>query len=181
MKEAMFGVGIILLAIFGIFLISLFGNITITNQQDYTAMTNTVEAAMYDSIDLARYRVGFCLCTSKEKSVVSGNEKWIFTKRDDYEILDLENGTCPSTGKFCEKMNGEYIIDKKIFAESIVRRFSESVKGNNNYQLIINDIIEYPPKASVTIKSNNTSDVNNDEYTIVNEINSLIELVSDNN
>ena len=176
MKEAMWGLGIILLAIFGIFLISLFGNITVTNQQDYTAMTNTVEAAMYDAIDLARYRTGFCMCTNKSKMVVDGKEKWIFTKRDDYEIKDLENGSCQSNSKTCEYLEGEYIINKKILAESLVRRFAESVKGNYDYELIINDIVEYPPKASVTIKSKNSSDIDGSEYTIVNEMNSIIEV-----
>jgi len=180
LKVAMWGVGIIILGIFGIFLISLFGNITVTNQQDYTAMTNTVEAAMYDSIDIAKYRAGFCICTAKAKTLdhATEKEKWIFTSRDQYEINELIDGNCVNTDatKSCEKLEGEYIINKKIFAESLVRRFSESVKGNSDYQLIINDIIEYPPKASVTIKSKNTSDIDNGEYTIVNEINSLIEV-----
>lgn len=176
----MWGIGIFLLAIFGIFLISLFGNITVTNQQDYTAMTNTVEAAMYDSVDLSKYRAGFCICTAKAKILnhSTGQGKWIFTNRNDYEINDLVDGTCVSTdtSKSCQALSGEYIIDKKVFAESLVRRFAESVKGNYDYQLIINDIIEYPPKASVTIKARNTNDLYGGEYTIVNEINSLIEV-----
>ena len=44
--------------------INLFGNITVTNQFNYTTMKNAVQAAMYDSLDLAYYRAGFCVCTT---------------------------------------------------------------------------------------------------------------------
>ena len=126
MKEAMWGVGLIMLAVFGIFLISLFGNITVTNQQDYTAMKNTVEAAMYDAVDMGLFRSGFCVCTNKQKD----NGKYIFESSSDYEISSLSNDVCVSnTMANCEKVEGEYIIDKKVFAESLVRRFAESVKG----------------------------------------------------
>ena len=81
LKEAMWGVGLIFISIFGIFLVNIFGNIAVTNQQDYTAMTNTVEAAMNDAKDIARYRSGFCICSSKQKV----NNKWVFESSKEYE------------------------------------------------------------------------------------------------
>ena len=177
MKEAMWGVGLIMLAIFGIFLISLFGNITITNQQDYTAMKNTVEAAMFDAIDMGLYRTGFCVCTSKEKGL---DGKWTFTSSSEYEISSLIDDVCaPSeSGLQCERIEGEYIINKKIFAESLVRRFAESVKGSNDYQIIVDDVIEYPPKVSVSIKSTNSYEVGGGEYNIDNHIDAILEMNS---
>ena len=68
MKSAAWAVFIFVLGIVGIVLISIFGNITTTNQQDYTLIKNTVEAAMYDAIDIASYRAGFYLCTNKEST-----------------------------------------------------------------------------------------------------------------
>ncbi len=172
----MWGLGLICLAVFGIFLISLFGNITVTNQQDYTSMKNTVEAAMHDAIDLARYRSGFCLCSAKAKTMVSGKEKWVFESSSDYEIKDLENGTCPQIAyQTCELVEGEYIINQKVFAESLVRRFSESVKGNNDYQIIVQDVIEYPPKVSVMINAKNSYDIGEGEYSIKNQIDAVLE------
>ena len=177
MKEAMWGIGLILLGVFGIFLISLFGNITVTNQQDYTALKNTVEAAMYDAIDAGRYRSGFCLCTNKPKGM---DGKWSFSSSSQYEITDIENDLCVPKGNYeCEKISGEYIIDKKVFAESLVRRFAESVKGNYDYQININDVIEYPPKVSVDIKSTNTYDLDsNEDYSINNHIDAILEMDS---
>ena len=175
MKEAMVGLGLIALSIFGILLISLFGNVTVTNQQDYTAMTNTVEAAMYDAIDQARFRTGFCVCTNKEKT----NGKWNFTSSSEYTISDVdEYGKCASNviNNKCELIEGDYIINKKVFAESLIRRFAESVKANNDYQLIIQDVIEYPPKVSVMVKSKNNYDVGSGEYTITNKIDSILEV-----
>lgn len=175
LKEAMWGVGLILLAVFGIFLISLFGNITVTNQQDYTAMKNAVEAAMYDAIDLGRYRAGFCLCTDKTKST---NDKWVFDSSSQYEISDLVDNACDlKAGYECEIIEGEYIIDKKVFAESLVRRFAESIKGNNDYQIIIDDVIEYPPKVSVSVRSTNSYEAGGgDNYNIDNHIDAILEM-----
>ena len=68
MKSAMWMVFIFALGVVGIVLINIFGNITTTNQQDYTLIKNTVEASMYDAIDIASYRAGFYLCTNKEDS-----------------------------------------------------------------------------------------------------------------
>ncbi len=174
----MWGVGLIMLAIFGIFLMSLFGNITVTNQQDYTALKNTVEAAMYDAIDLSRFRSGFCVCTSIAKNEQG---KWVFKSSDEYSIIkdNIIDGVCPATnGQKCEYIEGEYLIDKEVFAESFVRRFAESVKGNDEYQLVIKDIIEYPPKVSVVINSKNTNDVDGSSYTINNSIDAILEIDS---
>ena len=169
----MWGVGLISLAIFVIFIISLFGNITVTNQQDYTVMKNTVEAAMYDAIDMGLYRSGFCVCSDKEKN---DEGKWVFESSNQYEILGLNDGICLSKKyRNCELIEGEYIIDKKVFAESLVRRFAESVKGNYNYQLVVEDVIEYPPKVSVNIKASNSYEFGDGNYTINNRIDSILE------
>ena len=179
MKEAMWGVGLIMLAIFGILLINLFGSITVTNQQDYTAMKNTVEAAMYDAIDDGLYRSGFCVCTNMERDK---NGIYTFNTSSDYEIGSLKEGICyPKENSLmtsCEPIEGEYIINKKVFAESLVRRFAESIKNNYDYQIIINDIIEYPPKVSVNIKSTNSYDVDGGDYTIDNKIDAILEMDS---
>lgn len=170
----MWGVGLITIFMFGIFLVNIFGNITVTNQQDYTAMTNTVEAAMNDARDIAHFRSGFCVCTSKAKT----NGKWFFDKSSDYEIRDPEGNGCPTVAyKTCELVEGEYMIDKHVFAESLIRRFSQSVKANNDYQIIIQDVIEYPPKVSVLVRAkaeNNYNAVGGD-YVITNQIDSILE------
>lgn len=176
----MWAVGIVSLGLFGIVLISLFGNITVTNQQNYTLMKNSVEAAMYDSIDVFHYRMGFCLCTDKEKE----DGKWQFTSNDDYTITDLVDNTCPlKAGTKCEVVSGGIKLNKEIFTESLIRRFTESTKGNKNYQIIVQDVIEYPPKVSVEIKSydnfnlfsSSTSTFDDEDFSISNQIDSILE------
>ena len=171
MKAAMWGVGIIALGLFGFLVISLFGNITVTNQFDYTTMKNTVEAAMYDARDIGHFRTGFCLCSDLAKK----NGKWEFTKSSDYTISEPTNNTCPNVYK-CDFVEGEYKIDKKIFAESLVRRFAEVVNSNKDYEIIIQDVIEYPPKVSVAIVS--TDNASEDGYNIVNKIDAIMETQS---
>ena len=176
MKIAMWGLGLFALSIFTIFLISVFGNITVTNQLNYTTMKNTVEAAMYDSLDIAHYRTGFCLCTNKDKVTSNGKSQYVFTSSSDYIIKDNENDKCQDTSyKNCELIYGEYKIDKKIFGESLLRRFAEVVNNDKDYKITIQDIIEYPPKVSVKVDSDDKHVFSSDDFTISNQIDAIIE------
>lgn len=148
---AFYGLAILFFGILGIFLISLFGDITVTNQQDYTFLKNSVEAAMYDSIDEVSYKKGFCLCTNISQT----NGLYKFNKDSDYAIQTLYNrDECNSTGyRYCEKLIGEYKINEEVFVESFLRRFAENTNANKNYKVIVKDVIEYPPKVSVEIRT----------------------------
>ncbi len=181
MKVAFWGIGIIILGVLGAVLINLFGNIAVTNQLNYTTMKNAVEAAMYDAID-EKYMSGFCLCTDKEKV----NGKYSFTSRKDYDLVDVtyENGemVCKSKRKNCSILQGERRIDKHVFAESFIRRFAEMVNNNKDYRIIFQEIIEYPPKVSVSVNSKDKEYLPTDAqegYTIVNQMDSIIETWGD--
>lgn len=163
MKAAYWGVGLLLLSMVGLVLVNVFGNITVTNQLNYTAMKNTVEAAMYDAIDLAHYRSGFCFCSSPGKAK--------FTSAGEYHIEEIDDNKC---NEGCTLLEGEYMIASSVFAESLVRRFSELVNNNKNYRIIIKDVIEYPPKASVVVESDDDS-FSGQEFTIVNSIDGILE------
>ena len=191
MKSAMIALAVIGLGIFGLLLISLFGDITVTNQQDYVLMKNSVEAAMYDSVDKVSYMKGFCVCVNNGvNETQGGTSKFVFNSTNDYTIKTLydDNNDCSkftTNGEYktCEKMIGEFKINKELFAESFVRRFSENVKGSKDYKIIIHDIIEYPPKVSVEVRSYNNSDIydstqatfDSSDFDIVNKIDSIFE------
>lgn len=181
MKEAMWALGILVFSLFGFVLINLFGNITVTDELNYTTMKNTVEASMYDALDIAHYRAGFCLCTNKAKT--SG--KWVFDNADEYELYDItyvdgEENCVQYKYNTCEILYGEYRLKPKTFSESLTRRFAEMVNNNKNYEIIIQDIIEYPPKVSVKViskdKEYSPTEKNNDEYEITNKIDAIIEV-----
>lgn len=170
--------------IFGLLLISLFGNITVTNQQDYTLLKNAVEAAMYDSLDEVSYRKGFCICTDEEKDPVTGVYK--FKSVNDYTIQTLygSSSECDTRGfSYCEKLVGEIKINEEVFVESFIRRFSENVNGNKDYKIVVQDVIEYPPKVSVEVRSYNKYGVfdsteatfDDKDFDISNRIDSIFE------
>ena len=142
-----FGLGIV-----GIVLINIFGNITTTNQQDYTLIKNTVEASMYDAIDIASYRAGFYLCPNK---ATTNSKKQLVFEKDDYEIVLNRNIDKKKIAK-CDLLVGEVKLNKDVFVESFLRRFSESVNNNKSYQVTIQEVIEYPPKVSIRIDTYNT-------------------------
>jgi len=56
MKETLWGTLIVGVGIFMIFFIYFFQSLTNTDEQNYALLKETVEAAMYDSVDLAAYK-----------------------------------------------------------------------------------------------------------------------------
>ena len=146
------------MGIIGIVLISLFGNITTTNQQDYTLLKNATEAAMYDAIDYASYRGGFYLCLDKNVSINTKGQ-YEFQSKDDYRIVRNVYGRnlnlTDVRGK-CDYLQGKVIINKDVFVESFLRRMSEDINNNKSYRVTVQDVIEYPPKVSLSIDTYNT-------------------------
>ena len=69
MKEAFWGVLIIILGIFGIVAINLFQNVTVDNDKVYYVLKESTEASAHDSIDLSYYRLGGSLRIVEDKFV----------------------------------------------------------------------------------------------------------------
>ena len=84
MRESIWGYAIIALGILAIGIIWFFANSTRTDQHNYNLLKETVEAAMFDAVDLAEYR--------KDGSVVIDEEKFVenFIRRF-AESADLSN------------------------------------------------------------------------------------------
>ena len=185
----MWAVFIFIMGIIGIVLINIFGNITTTNQQDYTLMKNITEAAMHDAIDYASYKSGFYLCITNSgltKDKTTG--VYQFNSTNDYKIVRNRSGVeldlkDVSDDKMCDFLQGEYIINRDVFVESLLRRFSENINNNKSYEITIQNVIEYPPKVSVRIDTYNTynSSQSNDpnfnkgDFQIRNQIDAILE------
>lgn len=161
-------------------LISLFGDITVTNQQDYSLLKNTTEAALYDAVDEDAYQNGFCICTNKTK--VDGVYK--FDDAKEYKVSNLVDNGCNLSGYiYCEKLVDELKINEEVFVESFLRRFTNSVNGQKNYQIIIQEVIEYPPKVSVEIRTYNNFNIfdstsatfTESDFDILNKIDAILE------
>lgn len=69
MKEAFWGVLIVVLGLFGIVVINVFQNVTVDNDRVYYLIKESTEAAAYDSIDLAHFRVNGSIRIVEDKFV----------------------------------------------------------------------------------------------------------------
>ena len=69
LREAVWGYAIIVLGILAIGIIWFFANSTRTDQHNYNLLKETVEAAMFDSVDLAVYRAEGAVEIDEEKFV----------------------------------------------------------------------------------------------------------------
>ncbi len=69
MKESFWGAMIITFAVISIAFIYFFQNITNTDQQNYTLLKETTEAAMYDAIDRAEYQANGNVRINAEKFI----------------------------------------------------------------------------------------------------------------
>lgn len=156
------------LGLFGIILINLFGNLTTSSEQDYHLLKEITEAAMIDAVDLNAVREGI-----------------------GYDgVTDL---THPEYMHCVEYSNSNPRIIRDRFVESFVRRFAETAKTTDKYEIIFHDIDECPPKVSVTVVTheslgflkrlfgNKTKDAEGNELTydsttaVVNKLTAILE------
>ncbi len=78
------------------------------------------------------------------------------------------------------RTTGRLRIVEAKFVENLTRRFAESVALNRNYSLVIHDVVEQPPKVSLSIATS-VNGINalgmNAEYDIQNTIDSIYEAI----
>ncbi len=74
--------------------------------------------------------------------------------------------------------SGETIrMNREVFVESFVRRFSQNASLSNSYIIEIYDVNEYPPKVSLKIKTKEGKFIGNEEidFNITNQIDAIYE------
>ena len=69
MKEAFWGVLIVLLGLFGIVVVNIFQNVTVDNDRVYYLIKESTEASAYDALDLTYYRLSGKLRIAEDKFV----------------------------------------------------------------------------------------------------------------
>ena len=69
MKESIWGYAVIVLGILAIGIIWFFANSTRTDQHNYNLLKETVEASMFDAVDLSEYRKNGDVVIDEEKFV----------------------------------------------------------------------------------------------------------------
>ena len=71
MRESIWGYAIITLGVLAVGIIWFFANITRTDQHNYNLLKETVEASMFDALDLSAYRKDGTIKIEEEKFVES--------------------------------------------------------------------------------------------------------------
>lgn len=71
MRESIWGYAVIVLGIVAIGVIWFIANVTRTDQHNYNLLKETVEASMYDALDLSAYRADGTIKIEEEKFVES--------------------------------------------------------------------------------------------------------------
>lgn len=68
-------------------------------------------------------------------------------------------------------------INREVFVESFIRRFSQNASLANTYVIEIYDVNEYPPKVSLKVKTKEGKFIANQEVTfdITNQIDAILE------
>lgn len=123
MNESLWMYFFMVMGILGIVIINVFSNVLINNEQNYYLLKEVTEAALYDAVD--------------QNALIDGVR---ITKDTDLEAMHCEPG-----------IPGTVRIIKEKFVESFIKRLAFSVDLNRNYKVIIHDIDECPPKASITL------------------------------
>ncbi len=86
MKYAYLSLGMVLVGMFGLTFITYFQNVTVNNESEYYVLKESVEAAMFESIDLTYYRKTGNLKIMEEKFVAN------CTRRFFENIVGIGNG-----------------------------------------------------------------------------------------
>lgn len=83
------------------------------------------------------------------QNITSTSEEDFYLTR---EILEASMYDAVDYGTYTK--SGKLVMSEQKFVEVFLRRFAESVKSNKTYKIDFYDIHEYPPKATVLIKTN---------------------------
>ena len=76
MSNAFWGVGFVVLGLFGVAFVLLFQNISATDNQNYYLLKEVTEASMIDAVDIARFRDTGEVRIYEEKFVESFVRRW---------------------------------------------------------------------------------------------------------
>lgn len=74
------------------------------------------------------------------------------------------------------RQTGTIAINKDKFAENFIRRYAESASMGKTYDIKIYDIVEQPPKVSLSVSSkSNVFSFTGEQFDIINKIDGILE------
>lgn len=111
------------------------------------------------------------------ESITLDNDSEYYTLKEATEAAMLES----IDRAYYTMSDGKFKISEQKFIENFTRRFAKSVSGDvDSYTLTFYDIIESPPKVSLSVKSSNGDYklvTGEDDINIYNNISGILEVV----
>ena len=96
------------------------------------------------------------------QNLTTTNEEDFYLGR---EVLSASMIDAVDLGSY--RNSGKLVMSKEKFVEIFLRRFAESVSTSKNFQIDFYDIREYPPKASVRIRTTSgETTIQNDSFEV---------------
>ena len=126
MKEAIWGYAVIVLGILAIGVIWFFANSTRTDQHNYNLLKETVEAAMFDAVDLSAYRKDGTVEIDEEKFVENFVRRFAenaeLSNKNVIEIFDI-NTAPPKVSLKVSSKSGDLNLSGDPYAEEKIMNF----------------------------------------------------------
>ena len=82
-------------------------------------------------------------------------QRMTVTTEENYYLVKevLESSMIDAVDYGTYRTTGKIVMSREKFVEVFVRRFAQTVTNNKTYELSFYDIYEYPPKATVRIRT----------------------------
>jgi hypothetical protein len=113
--------------------------------------------------------IGIVLINTMENITSTNDQNYYLVK----EVVEASMYDAIDYGYY--RLTGTLKIDQDKFMESFVRRFSESINMNKNYSIKFYDIMETPPKVSLSVGSTTFVTFTSDDFDIINNIDAILE------
>jgi hypothetical protein len=123
---------------------------------------------------------GIFIITLGAVGIIAINLFQSLTVTNDQTYYLMKEATRASMGDSIDlsyyKTTGKLRIVEEKFVENFTRRFAESAAFNKDYNIVIHDVVEEPPKVSLSIVTN-AVDMKGEKYNVVQKIDSIYEAI----
>jgi hypothetical protein len=128
-----------------------------------------MKAAMWGVVLVMMGLIGIAVINSFE-NITSTNEQSYYLVK---EVTEAAMYDAIDWGYY--SITGDLKIDGEKFMENFIRRYAQSVNIQREYEIRFHDIIELPPKVSLSVGSNIFITAIEQDFNVVNNIDAIFE------
>jgi hypothetical protein len=128
-----------------------------------------MKAAMWGVVLVMMGLIGIAVINSFENITSTNEHNYYLVK----EVTEAAMYDAIDWGYY--SIAGDLKIDGEKFMENFIRRFAQSVNIQREYEIRFHDIIELPPKVSLSVGSNIFITVTEQDFNVVNSLDAIFE------